>query len=105
MNQPLKNDIELFYGLKYGTKKLHKLEIWFVEHNKKYYVLSELKGKHRGFKTFFLTPKYPFRCIIKRSMVMEDIDYSVEKDLIHRISQLMNNKYGWSDGLIVELYQ
>ncbi|WP_458742898.1 hypothetical protein [Candidatus Nitrosocosmicus sp. T] len=33
--------------------------------------------------------------------VVEDV---VEKDLIHRVSELMDKKYGWSDGLIVELY-
>ena len=33
--------------------------------------------------------------------VIEDI---AEKDLIHRVSELMDEKYGWSDGLIIELY-
>jgi hypothetical protein len=32
--------------------------------------------------------------------VVEDI---LEKDLILRVSELMDKKYGWSDGLIVEL--
>ena len=31
------------------------------------------------------------------------IEDAVETDLINRISQLMDKKYGWSDGLIVEL--
>lgn len=27
------------------SAKLHKIEIWFVEHNKKYYIISERKEK------------------------------------------------------------
>ena len=31
------------------------------------------------------------------------IEDAAETDLINRVSQLMDKKYGWSDGLIVEL--
>ena len=32
------------------------------------------------------------------------VEASEESDLIHRVSELMDKTYGWSDGLIIELY-
>jgi hypothetical protein len=53
------------------TGKVHEIEIWFVEQNEKYYVLSEHKKKHIGFRISFITLEYLFKWIIKSSMVME----------------------------------
>jgi hypothetical protein len=53
------------------TGKVHEIEICFVEQNEKYYVLSEHKKKHMGFRISFITLEYLFKWIIKSSMVME----------------------------------
>ena len=86
------------------TGKLHKIEIWFVERDKKYYVLSEHgKGAH-WVQNILHDPKITFQVNNQifngHGKVIEDI---LEKDLIFRVSELMDKKYGWSDGLIVEL--
>ena len=87
------------------TGKSHKIEIWFVEQNKKYYVLSERKRKAHWVQNILHDPKISFQVDNQTfngyGRVIKDV---VEKDLIHRISELMDKKYGWSDGLIMEIY-
>lgn len=86
------------------SHRLHKIEIWFVEHNKKYYVISEHQEKSHWVKNILYDSKISFEVNEKlfrgHARTIED---ATEKDLISEISKLMNNKYGWSNGLIVEL--
>jgi deazaflavin-dependent oxidoreductase (nitroreductase family) len=88
------------------TGKLHKIEIWFVEQNKKYYILSERGKDTHWVQNILHDPKVSFQVNNQAfdgyGRVIEDA--ATEKDLIHRISELMDKKYGWNDGLIVELY-
>ena len=86
------------------TRKLHKIEIWFVEQDKKFYVLSEHRKKAHWVQNIIHDPKISFQVDNQifngYGRVIENAE---ESDLIHRVSQLMDKKYGWSDGLIVEL--
>ena len=86
------------------TGRLHKIEIWFVEQNKKYYVLSEHKKKVHWVQNILHDPTISFHVDNQTfhgyGRVIEDV---AETDLINRVSRLMDKKYGWSDGLIVEL--
>ncbi len=86
------------------TGKLHEIEIWFVEQDKKYYVLSEHKKKAHWVQNILHDSKILFKVNSKtlngNGRIIED---SEEKDLILGISAMMDRKYGWSDGLIVEL--
>ena len=72
--------------------------------NKEYYVLSEYKKKVHWVRNILHDPTISFhvdnRAFHGYGRVIED---AVETDLINRVSQLMDKKYGWSDGLIVEL--
>ena len=86
------------------TGKLHVIEIWYVEQNKNYYVLSEHRKKAHWVQNIIHDPKISFQ-VDKQifngyGRVVENDE---ESDLIHRVSVLMNKKYGWSDGLIMEL--
>ena len=87
------------------TGKLHEIEIWFVEHNKNFYVLSERKKRAHWVqnilyesKIFFVVNNHVFNGF---GRVLED---TLDESLINKVSQLMYRKYGWSDGLIVELH-
>ena len=86
------------------TGKFHKIEIWFVKQNKKYYVLSEHRKKSHWVQNILHDSKISFQVDNQifngYGRVVEDAG---EKDLIHRVSELMDKKYGWSDGLIMEL--
>ena len=86
------------------TGKLHVIEIWYVDQNKNYYVLSEHRKKAYGVQNIIHDPKISFQ-VDKQifngyGRVVENAE---ELDLIHRVSELMDKKYGWSDGLIMEL--
>ena len=85
------------------TTNRHRIEIWFVEHDKRYYILSERKKRAHWVQNILRNPKISFTVSNKNfdgyARVIED----KELELISNVSHLMNNKYGWSDGLIVEL--
>lgn len=87
------------------TGKLHKIEIWFVEHDKKYYILSERKKKAHWVQNILHDHKISYQVdtqvLTGYGRVIEGV---AEKDLIQRVSALMDEKYGWSAGLIIELY-
>ena len=106
MPNPPHTQSQFLYLTTKGWKsgKLHEIEIWFVEQNKKYYVLSEYKKKVHWVQNILHNPTISFhvdnQAFHGYGRVIED---AVETDLINRISQLMDKKYGWSDGLIVEL--
>ncbi len=86
------------------TGKLHKIEIWFVKENKKYYILSELKKKAHWVQNilhdFIISFQVNNKTFNGPARTLED---DKDKDLIIKTSALMDKKYGWSDGLIMEL--
>jgi len=86
------------------TGKPHKIEIWFVARDGKYYLVSEHGERSHWVQNVKNDPKVSFsvggdtyrgkgRTINRRK----------ESELAAEISALMNTKYKWSDGLIVEL--
>ena len=86
------------------TGKLHNIEIWYVKQNKNYYILSEHRKKAHWVQNIIHDPKISFQ-VDKQifngyGRIVENVE---ESDLIHRVSELMDKKYGWSDGLIMEL--
>ncbi len=83
---------------------MHRIEIWFIEHDKKYYVVSERKKRAHWVQNILHNHNVTFSVNnnnFKGYARMVDDD---ESGLISSVSSLMNKKYGWSDGLIVELY-
>jgi hypothetical protein len=90
------------HGWKSG--KEHRIEIWFVEHNKRYYIISErLEGahwvqniKHNAKLSFSINDK-----VFKGNARI--VDQEKEPALSAEVSKFMDTKYKWSQGLIVEL--
>jgi deazaflavin-dependent oxidoreductase (nitroreductase family) len=83
----------------------HRIEIWFVEHNERYYIISEqLEGAH-WVQNIKHNPTVSFSIngnrIFKGSARI--VDQEKESSLSAEVSKLMNTKYKWSQGLIVEL--
>jgi deazaflavin-dependent oxidoreductase (nitroreductase family) len=91
-------------SLGWKTGKEHRIEIWFVEHNERYYIISErLEGahwvqniKHNATVSFSISDK-----VFKGSARI--VDQENEFALTVEVSKLMDTKYKWSQGLIVEL--
>ena len=62
MPNPPHTQSQFLYLTTKGWKsgKLHKIEIWFVEQNKKYYVLSEYKKKAHWVQNILHYPSISF---------------------------------------------
>ena len=90
--------------LGWKSGKEHRIEIWFVERNKRYYIISErLEGAH-WIQNIKHNPKVSFRIndnVFKGTARI--VDQEKESGLAGEVSKLMNTKYKWSQGLIVEL--
>ena len=86
------------------TGKPHKIEIWFVTRDGKYYLVSEHGERSHWVQKLKNDPKVSFS--VGRDTYRgrgRTINRKKEPELAAEISALMNTKYKWSDGLIVEL--
>jgi deazaflavin-dependent oxidoreductase (nitroreductase family) len=86
------------------TGRPHRIEIWFISNAGKYYVLSERKEKAHWVQNIMHNQRVLFTVNSKSfEGTARIVDKHTESKLAERISSLMHTKYGWSDGLIVEL--
>jgi uncharacterized pyridoxamine 5'-phosphate oxidase family protein len=86
------------------TTKRHTIEIWFVEYNKRYYILSERKKVSDWVQNIISDPNVSFNVNNKAYKgYARLVDKNKELTLANAVSNLMFSKYGWQDGLIVEL--
>ena len=86
------------------SRKQHKIEIWFVEHKERYYIMSELEKKAHWVQNIIHNPRISFtindRIFTGTARIVEQ---DKEPELTAEVSKLMNTKYGWNGGLIVQL--
>ncbi len=88
------------------------IEIWFVEHAGRYYIVSERREQSGWVKNLRKEPRVRFSVGTReapeaavastegRGRVVADED---DLDLVRAVRALMDTKYKWSDGLVVEL--
>jgi hypothetical protein len=89
-------------GWKSGRK--HTIEIWYVEFDGRYYVLSERKASAHWVQNIAHDPEVVFNVSTRGFTGRARLVYTdKEPDLARAVSGLMKEKYGWGDGLIVEL--
>ena len=86
------------------TGNPHRIEIWFVEHGQRYYILSEGGTSAHWVQNIAYNPQVSFS-VNGRTFegIARKVDTEKEPDLSAAVSKLMSAKYGWSGGLIVEL--
>lgn len=94
------------------TGKPREIEIWFVEHGGCYYMVAERLDQANWVKNLLRDPNVGFN-IGTRSQREADrahgpaiarvVHGDNEPDLSLTVGGLMDEKYGWSEGLIVEL--
>ncbi len=97
---------EFLYLSTIGWKsgKPHDIEIWFVGHEGKFYLVSEHKQASHWVQNIRREPLISFR--VGQSKYKgrgREVDREKESGLAQAVSARMNKKYGWSTGLIVEL--
>lgn len=100
------SDAQFLYLDTLGWKsgKNHRIEIWYVEFNNKYYIISERGERAHWIQNIRHNPNVKFgisnKIIEGTARVVSPL---TEADLAAQISKLMDSKYKWSQGSIVEL--
>lgn len=89
------------------TGNPHEIEIWFVEHGGSYYLVSEYPERSDWVRNILHLPSVTVRIGSRSAEPIEAIgravDRSDEPELASAVARLMDAKYNWSDGQIVEL--
>jgi uncharacterized pyridoxamine 5'-phosphate oxidase family protein len=79
----------------------HTIEIWFIEYNKRYYILSERKKALDWVQNIIVDPNVSFSINNKAYKGYSRlVDKSKEPILANAVSDLMFEKYGWNGRLI-----
>jgi deazaflavin-dependent oxidoreductase (nitroreductase family) len=103
---PGENSLPFLYLTTTGWKtgKPHQVEIWFVAHQGRYYLVSEHRERSHWVQNIQHNPAVTFRV---EAQVFQGkgrvVDPAREPRLIADVAALMDAKYDWSDGLVVEL--
>jgi deazaflavin-dependent oxidoreductase (nitroreductase family) len=81
-----------------------EIEIWFTERGGRYYVIAETRDRAHWVRNIVADPRVRFR-VADRAMVGTGriVDAEAEPELNAEIRALSRAKYGWGDGLVVEL--
>ena len=82
----------------------HRIEIWYVTHNERYYIMSERGINAHWVRNINHNSRISFS--INNSEYEGEgriIDFTKESQLAAQVSEIMNAKYRWDQGLIVEL--
>jgi hypothetical protein len=88
----------------WNTGNQHRIEIWFVEYDERYYMISERFESAHWVQNVKHDPKVSFtinKNVFKGTARI--VNREKESGLASEFSKLMNTKYKWSKGLIVEL--
>jgi len=97
---------EFLYLATVGHKsgRPHLIEIWYVELDGRYYVVSERREQSHWVQNVRAEPNVAF--MVGRRLhraKARALDPAAEPELHAKVSKLMDERYEWSDGLIVEI--
>jgi len=89
-------------GRKSGRPR--EIEIWFTADGGHYYLIAERREQTQWVKNIRHHPRISFRVGSQHFTGLgRVVDEAGEPELWRRVRELSEEKYGWSDGLIVEL--
>jgi deazaflavin-dependent oxidoreductase (nitroreductase family) len=98
-------DTEFLYLTTTGRKtgQPREIEIWFTRHAGRYYVISEHLGEAHWVQNLEADPRVRVRVGELAFDARARVVNAGEADLSSTIEELSEKKYGWGDGLVVEL--
>lgn len=89
------------------TGNPHQIEIWFVETGGCFYLISEFPDRADWVRNIVKTPAAVIRVGSRDAQPVAVTGRLVQRDtepeLAQTVARLMQDKYNWSDGQIVEL--
>ncbi|MDE2819202.1 MAG: nitroreductase/quinone reductase family protein [Chloroflexota bacterium] len=83
------------------TGNPHEIEIWYVEHQGCYYLVSEKREASHWVRNIRANPTISFR--LGNTVRQGKASFPDDARLLAAVKAKMDKKYGWSDGLAVEL--
>jgi deazaflavin-dependent oxidoreductase (nitroreductase family) len=85
------------------TKRPREIEIWFTQHESRFYVVAEYPTSH-WVQNLRAHPEVQVRVAGKTLVASARILSSQANAQLQRaVQKLFDKKYGWSEGLVVEL--
>ncbi|MDA4135506.1 MAG: nitroreductase/quinone reductase family protein [Thaumarchaeota archaeon] len=99
-------DSDFLYLTTLGWKsgKPHRIEIWFAEYEGKYYIVAEYWLKAHWIQNAKREPKISLTVAGKDiEGTARVVDRLAEPALAGEVAARMKAKYGWGDGLVLEL--
>lgn len=86
------------------TRLPREIELWFTRLAGRHYVIAEHRGRARWVQNLMVEPAVGVRVGRRRFRARARIvDARREPALARAVRALSEKKYGWSDGLLVEL--
>ena len=86
------------------TKEPREIEIWFTEYAERFYVIAEHRERAQWVRNINADPRVTVRVgdreFAATARLVRDEN---EPELAAAVKARSNAKYGWSDGLVVEL--
>lgn len=81
-----------------------EIEIWFTEHGGRFYVIAEHRERAQWVRNILVDPYVRVR-VGDRVLtgVARPVSNECEPELVRAVKGLSDAKYGWSDGLVVEI--
>lgn len=82
------------------------IEIWFVEHAGAYYVVAERREKAQWVQNIERDGTVRFRVGTREERGVDAAATARvvrEAEVVAAVARLMDKKYGWSDGLVVQV--
>lgn len=94
------------------TGQPRAIEIWYVEEAGRFYIVAERREEAHWVKNVLAHPEVSFSVGTRGEMTSDVprtdararlVDDAADAGLAAQVRALMHQKYGWSDGLVVEL--
>ncbi len=86
------------------TGRPREIEIWFTQRGGRYYLVAELRERAQWVQNLWVAPRVAVR-VGRRSFaaLARVVDAKTEPELARAVRKMSEKKYGWGNGLVVEL--
>lgn len=86
------------------TGRPREIEIWFTQRGGRYYLVAEHRERAQWVKNLMAEPRVAVR-VGRRAFEAQArvVDAKAEPELARTVRTLSEKKYGWGNGLVVEL--
>jgi deazaflavin-dependent oxidoreductase (nitroreductase family) len=101
-----RTDVQFLYLTTTGrrTGLPREIEIWFTEREGRFYVIAEHREHANWVRNIRENPHVQIRVAeLQLNGTARPVDDEREPALAHAVKALSDAKYGWSDGLVVEI--